>query len=87
MRIVRAAEDPVTFPSPPARCSPGRWRSTTPSPGPRCSASSGSYDVIHAHDWLVAHTAMTLREHLDVPLVSTIHATEAGRHQGWLPRR
>ncbi|NJP35910.1 glycosyltransferase family 4 protein, partial [Micromonospora thermarum] len=28
---------------------------------------------------------MTLREHLDIPLVSTIHATEAGRHQGWLP--
>ncbi|WP_254910191.1 hypothetical protein, partial [Micromonospora sp. NBS 11-29] len=28
---------------------------------------------------------MTLREHLDVPLVTTIHATEAGRHQGWLP--
>jgi len=49
------------------------------------AAESGGYDVIHAHDWLVAHTAMTLREHLDVPLVSTIHATEAGRHQGWLP--
>ncbi|WP_203829958.1 glycosyltransferase family 4 protein [Actinoplanes palleronii] len=43
------------------------------------------YDVIHAHDWLVAHTAVTLRDHLDVPLVATIHATESGRHQGWLP--
>ncbi|MGW4502818.1 glycosyltransferase family 4 protein, partial [Micromonospora sp. NPDC004336] len=31
------------------------------------------------------HTAITLREHLDIPLVTTIHATEAGRHQGWLP--
>ncbi len=49
------------------------------------AAGTGGYDVIHAHDWLVAHTAMTLREHLDLPLVSTIHATEAGRHQGWLP--
>jgi glycogen(starch) synthase len=39
----------------------------------------------HAHDWLVTHTAMTMREHLDVPLVTTLHATEAGRHQGWLP--
>ncbi|SDZ12341.1 glycogen(starch) synthase, partial [Micromonospora pattaloongensis] len=29
--------------------------------------------------------AMTLKEHLDIPLVATIHATEAGRHQGWLP--
>ncbi|MEU8053967.1 glycosyltransferase family 4 protein, partial [Micromonospora haikouensis] len=50
------------------------------------ATESGSYDVIHAHDWLVAHTAMTLRDHLDIPLVSTIHATEAGRHQGWLPQ-
>jgi glycogen(starch) synthase len=41
--------------------------------------------VIHAHDWLVTHTAVTLKEHLDLPLVATIHATEAGRHQGWLP--
>ncbi|MGW0218301.1 glycosyltransferase family 4 protein, partial [Micromonospora chokoriensis] len=49
------------------------------------ATQAGSYDVIHAHDWLVAHTAMTLRDHLDIPLVSTIHATEAGRHQGWLP--
>jgi glycogen(starch) synthase len=43
------------------------------------------YDVVHAHDWLVAHTAVTLRDHLDIPLVATIHATESGRHQGWLP--
>lgn len=43
------------------------------------------FDVLHAHDWLVAHSAMTLRDHLDVPLVATIHATETGRHQGWLP--
>ncbi|TDB93542.1 glycosyltransferase family 1 protein, partial [Micromonospora fluostatini] len=49
------------------------------------AADTGTYDVIHAHDWLVAHTAMTLRDHLDIPLVTTIHATEAGRHQGWLP--
>jgi glycogen(starch) synthase len=43
------------------------------------------FDVVHAHDWLVAHAAATLREHLGVPLVATIHATEAGRHQGHLP--
>ncbi|KAA0100711.1 glycosyltransferase family 1 protein [Mycolicibacterium sp. P1-18] len=41
-------------------------------------------DVVHAHDWLVAHPAITLAEHFDVPLVSTIHATEAGRHSGWV---
>ncbi|MGQ5264110.1 glycosyltransferase family 4 protein, partial [Micromonospora sp. ZYX-F-536] len=49
------------------------------------ATEAGTYDVIHAHDWLVAHTAITLAEHLDLPLVTTIHATEAGRHQGWLP--
>lgn len=41
-------------------------------------------DVVHAHDWLVAHPAVTLAEYFDVPLVSTIHATEAGRHSGWV---
>jgi glycogen(starch) synthase len=48
-------------------------------------AGGGRYDVVHAHDWLVAHSAVTLREKLGVPLVATIHATEIGRHQGWLP--
>jgi glycogen synthase len=42
-------------------------------------------DVVHAHDWLVAHPATTLADVLGVPLVATIHATEAGRHSGWLP--
>jgi glycogen(starch) synthase len=44
-------------------------------------------DVVHAHDWLVAHPAIALAEHFDVPLVSTIHATEAGRHSGWVSGR
>jgi glycogen(starch) synthase len=41
-------------------------------------------DIVHAHDWLVANPAVALAEFFDVPLVSTIHATEAGRHSGWL---
>lgn len=41
-------------------------------------------DVVHAHDWLVAHPAVALAQYFDVPLVSTIHATEAGRHSGWI---
>ncbi|GAA3035459.1 glycosyltransferase family 4 protein [Gordonia defluvii] len=41
-------------------------------------------DVVHAHDWLVAHPAIALAEFFDVPLVATIHATEAGRHSGWV---
>lgn len=42
-------------------------------------------DVVHAHDWLVAHAAATLKHALGLALVATVHATEAGRHQGWLP--
>jgi glycogen(starch) synthase len=42
-------------------------------------------DVVHAHDWLVAHAAAGVKDVLGVPLVATVHATEAGRHQGWLP--
>ena len=41
-------------------------------------------DVVHAHDWLVAHPAIALADTLGVPLVATIHATEAGRYAGWL---
>jgi glycogen(starch) synthase len=48
-------------------------------------ARNTRFDLVHAHDWLVAHAAVTLKEQLGLPLVSTIHATEAGRHQGWLP--
>jgi glycogen(starch) synthase len=44
-------------------------------------------DVVHAHDWLVAHPAIALAEFYDVPLVSTLHATEAGRHSGWVSGR
>ncbi len=44
-------------------------------------------DVVHAHDWLVTHPAITLAEHAGGPLVATMHATEAGRHSGWLSQR
>jgi len=43
--------------------------------------------VVHAHDWLVAHAAIALAQHFDVPLVATLHATEAGRHGGWISAR
>jgi len=41
-------------------------------------------DVVHAHDWLVTHPAVALAEAAEAPLVATVHATEAGRHSGWL---
>lgn len=42
----------------------------------------GSFDVIHAHDWLVAYAAKTLKNSFGIPIVATIHATEAGRNSG-----
>ena len=45
-------------------------------------AEQGNFDVIHAHDWLVAYAAKTLKNSYNIPLVSTIHATEAGRNSG-----
>ena len=45
-------------------------------------AKGEKFDVIHAHDWLVAYAAKTLKNSYNMPLVSTIHATEAGRNGG-----
>ena len=42
----------------------------------------GKFDCIHAHDWLVAYSAKTLKDSFQIPIVSTIHATEAGRNSG-----
>jgi glycogen(starch) synthase len=47
-------------------------------------AQDTAYDLVHGHDWLVAHAAAALAERLEVPYVTTIHATEHGRHQGWV---
>src|SRR5258706_14402332 len=86
VRVVRAPEDPPLFPLSTATLL--AWTMAfnhTLTRAALRAAENGDYDVIHAHDWLVTHTAVTLKEHLDRPLVATIHATEAGRHQGWLP--
>ena len=42
----------------------------------------GPFDVIHAHDWLVAYAAKTLKDSFKTPIIATIHATEAGRNSG-----
>jgi glycogen synthase len=49
-------------------------------------AQEHSYDLIHGHDWLVAQASAALAERLHVPYVTTIHATEHGRHQGWVDK-
>ena len=43
---------------------------------------NGKFDVIHAHDWLVANAAKTLKASYSIPMVATIHATESGRNGG-----
>ncbi len=44
------------------------------------------FDLIHSHDWLVAPAGRGLRETFGVPWLVTIHATEHGRHQGWVDK-
>lgn len=42
----------------------------------------GPFQIIHAHDWLVAYAAEALKKKYSVPLIATIHATEHGRNRG-----
>ncbi|HXB14633.1 MAG TPA: glycosyltransferase family 4 protein [Solirubrobacteraceae bacterium] len=42
------------------------------------------YDLVHGHDWLVAKAAGTLADRIGIPYITTVHATEHGRHQGWV---
>jgi glycogen(starch) synthase len=44
------------------------------------------FDVVHGHDWLVASAGDHLAKRFRAPLVTTIHATEFGRHQGWVDK-
>lgn len=44
------------------------------------------FDRVHGHDWLVASACDHLSKRLGCPLVMTIHATEYGRHQGWVDK-
>ena len=42
------------------------------------------FDIVHSHDWLVAGAAEDIARHAGAPWVVTVHATEFGRHQGWV---
>jgi glycogen synthase len=44
------------------------------------------FDVVHSHDWLVAGAARRLTRRYRLPWLTTVHATEFGRHQGWVHR-
>jgi glycogen(starch) synthase len=42
------------------------------------------FDLVHSHDWLVASGAERTARRFGLPWVTTVHATEFGRHQGWV---
>jgi glycogen(starch) synthase len=44
------------------------------------------FDLVHGHDWLVAVAGDHLANRFRCPLAVTIHATEFGRHQGWVDK-
>jgi glycogen(starch) synthase len=44
------------------------------------------FDLVHGHDWLVASACDHLARRFSSSLVTTIHATEHGRHQGWVDK-
>jgi glycogen(starch) synthase len=43
-------------------------------------------DLIHSHDWLVAGAAEEVARDAQAPWLVTVHATEYGRHQGWVQK-
>ncbi len=45
-----------------------------------------SFDLVHSHDWLVAGAARKLARRFGCPWLVTVHATEHGRHQGWVKK-
>jgi glycogen(starch) synthase len=52
-----------------------------------CGLDLGSgFDLVHSHDWLVASAARALSRRRRVPWLVTVHATEYGRHQGWVDK-
>jgi glycogen synthase len=85
VRVVAAAQDPHEFAFGTDMMA---WTLAMGHSMVRAGLAAGfTPDVVHAHDWLVAHPAVALAEFFDVPLVSTLHATEAGRHSGWINGR
>jgi glycogen(starch) synthase len=44
------------------------------------------FNLVHGHDWLVATACDHLARRFGAPLITTIHATEYGRHQGWVDK-
>ncbi len=48
-------------------------------------AAEQPYDLIHIHEWQTGMAGIVLKHRWKRPLLATVHATERGRHQGYLP--
>lgn len=48
----------------------------------RISTQIKGFDLVHAHDWLAAYAGRSVARIFDLPLITTIHATEHGRNLG-----
>ena len=44
-------------------------------------------EIVHGHDWLASDQLLASSREFSVPSVLTVHATEFGRHNGWLTSR
>jgi glycogen(starch) synthase len=44
------------------------------------------FDLVHSHDWLVCGAAEQIARRIGCPWLTTVHATEFGRHQGWVDK-
>jgi glycogen(starch) synthase len=44
------------------------------------------FDLVHSHDWLVAGAAEPVARGIERSWLVTVHATEFGRHQGWVQK-
>jgi len=53
----------------------------------RAALTDWSPDLVHGHDWIAAEQTFLSSDMWGVPSVITIHATEIGRHSGWLSSR
>lgn len=47
-------------------------------------AQQHAYHLIHIHDWLTGMAGIVLKHQWKIPLLVTMHATERGRHQGYI---
>ena len=52
-----------------------------------CELMSRKPEIVHGHDWIAASQLIVAAKKFSMPSVLTVHATEFGRHDGWLTSR